>query len=95
MRDAKTLTATPAVFQWAKCVQSPNPFAARWLGSTANTMTWQISLSRGGIFEFRSDPVSWPECGCSACPFSYGAAVLLVIWLILFWMYRRKLFLRI
>jgi heparan-alpha-glucosaminide N-acetyltransferase len=28
-------------------------------------------------------------------PFWHGAAVLLVLWLILFWMYRRKLFLRI
>ena len=70
--DEKTRTATPAVFQWAKCVQSPNPFVARLLGSTANAMAWQISLSRGGIFELRSDQVSWPECGCSACPFSYG-----------------------
>ena len=28
-------------------------------------------------------------------PLLHGAAVLLVLWLILFWMYRRKLFLRI
>jgi predicted acyltransferase len=28
-------------------------------------------------------------------PFLHGAATLLVAWLILFWMYRRKLFLRI
>ena len=28
-------------------------------------------------------------------PMLQGAAVLLVLWLILFWMYRRKLFLRI
>ena len=28
-------------------------------------------------------------------PFMTGAAVLLVYWLILFWMYRRKLFLRV
>ena len=28
-------------------------------------------------------------------PFLHGAATLLVIWLLLFWMYRRKLFLRI
>ena len=31
-----------------------------------------------------------------ACePFFHGAAVLLVLWLFLFWMYRRKIFLRI
>jgi predicted acyltransferase len=31
-----------------------------------------------------------------ACePFMHGAAVLLVFWLILFWMHRRKIFLRI
>ena len=28
-------------------------------------------------------------------PFLHGAAILLVFWLILYWMYRRKLFLRI
>ena len=28
-------------------------------------------------------------------PMLQGAAILLVLWLILFWMYRRKLFLRI
>jgi predicted acyltransferase len=28
-------------------------------------------------------------------PFVHGAAVLLVLWLLLFWMYRRKIFLRI
>ena len=28
-------------------------------------------------------------------PLAHGAAVLLVFWLILFWMYRRKIFLRI
>ena len=28
-------------------------------------------------------------------PLLHGAAVLLVFWLILFWMYRRKIFLRI
>jgi heparan-alpha-glucosaminide N-acetyltransferase len=31
-----------------------------------------------------------------ACePLLHGAAVLLMLWLLLFWMYRRKLFLRI
>jgi len=33
--------------------------------------------------------------GATYEPFLHGAAVLLVFWLILFWMYRRKLFLRI
>ncbi len=33
--------------------------------------------------------------GAAYQPFFHGAAVLLVFWLILFWMYRRKLFLRI
>jgi heparan-alpha-glucosaminide N-acetyltransferase len=33
--------------------------------------------------------------GQAYAPFLQGAAVLLVLWLILFWMYRRKLFLRI
>jgi predicted acyltransferase len=33
--------------------------------------------------------------GSAYAPFVQGAAVLLVMWLILFWMYRRKLFLRI
>jgi heparan-alpha-glucosaminide N-acetyltransferase len=34
-------------------------------------------------------------CGAPYAPFFQGAAVLLVLWLMLFWMYRRKLFLRI
>jgi predicted acyltransferase len=33
--------------------------------------------------------------GAAYAPFLHGMAVLLVLWLILFWMYRRKLFLRI
>jgi predicted acyltransferase len=33
--------------------------------------------------------------GAAYAPFLQGVAVLLVLWLILFWMYRRKLFLRI
>ena len=33
--------------------------------------------------------------GAAYEPFLHGVAVLLVLWLILFWMYRRKLFLRI
>ena len=33
--------------------------------------------------------------GQAYAPFLQGAAVLLVLWLILFWMYRRKLFLKI
>jgi heparan-alpha-glucosaminide N-acetyltransferase len=39
---------------------------------------------------------SWPNMfGEILAPFTTGAAVLLVYWLILYWMYRRKLFLRI
>jgi predicted acyltransferase len=34
-------------------------------------------------------------CGEAYVPLLHGAAVLLVFWLILFWMYRRKIFLRI
>ena len=34
-------------------------------------------------------------CGEAYAPLLHGAAVLLVFWLILFWMYRRKIFLRI
>lgn len=34
-------------------------------------------------------------CGDAYEPFLHGAAVLLVFWLILFWMYRRKIFLRV
>jgi hypothetical protein len=74
--DEKTRTAAPAVFEWAKCVDSPNPFVARWLGSTANAMSRQISLSRDEIFELRSGQVSSPVCGCSACPFSDGLTTL-------------------
>jgi hypothetical protein len=69
-RDEKTRTATPAAFQGAKYALSPNPLAARWLGSTANAMARQISLSRGRIFELRSGQASWPVSDCRACPFS-------------------------
>ena len=34
-------------------------------------------------------------CGEAYEPFIHGAAVLLVLWLILLWMYRRRIFLRI
>jgi len=34
-------------------------------------------------------------CGAAYEPLVRGALVLLVMWLLLFWMYRRKLFLRI
>ena len=35
------------------------------------------------------------SCGAAYEPFLHGVAVLLMYWLILFWMYRRKIFLRI
>ena len=39
---------------------------------------------------------SWPNMfGKTLEPITTGAAVLLVYWLILYWMYRRKLFLRV
>jgi predicted acyltransferase len=38
---------------------------------------------------------SFSVAGTSYEPFLHGAAVLLVLWLLLYWMYRRKLFLRI
>lgn len=40
-------------------------------------------------------PAAFKFAGEAYEPFIHGAAVLLVFWLILYWMYRRKLFLRI
>jgi predicted acyltransferase len=51
-----------------------------FIGSSLN-----IHLGRN-IFKIMGEPYA---------PLLHGAAVLLVLWLILFWMYRRKLFLRI
>ena len=33
--------------------------------------------------------------GAAYAPFVHGLAVVLVLWLVLFWMYRRRIFLRI
>ena len=42
--------------------------------------------SRSGLLQVLGDAYE---------PFLHGAATMLVFWLILYWMYRRKLFLRI
>ena len=51
-----------------------------FIGSSLNTHLGER------LFEILGEPYE---------PLLHGAAVLLVLWLILFWMYRRKLFLRI
>ena len=46
-------------------------------------------------FRINLGPHAFEIFGSGLEPFVQGAAVLLVLWLILFWMYRRKLFLRV
>jgi heparan-alpha-glucosaminide N-acetyltransferase len=46
-------------------------------------------------FRIHWGPGAFGIAGSALQPLLEGAAVLLVCWLILFWMYRRKLFLRI
>jgi predicted acyltransferase len=46
-------------------------------------------------FRINLGPNAFRIFGSGLEPFVQGAAVLLVYWLILFWMYRRKLFLRV
>ena len=46
-------------------------------------------------FRIHLGPHAFAICGAAFEPFFRGAAVLLVYWLILFWMYRRKIFLRV
>jgi len=46
-------------------------------------------------FRIHLGPNAFRFLGSGVEPFIQGAAVLGVYWLILFWMYRRKLFLRI
>ena len=53
-----------------------------------------------GLHRARTSPPTWARMSFTVLgepyePLLHGAAVLLVLWLILFWMYRRKLFLRI
>ena len=46
-------------------------------------------------FRINLGPHAFEIFGSGVEPFVHGAAILLVYWLILFWMYRRKLFLRV
>ena len=46
-------------------------------------------------FETHLGPHVFELAGKTFAPLLEGAAVLFVYWLVLFWMYRRKLFLRI
>jgi len=54
--------------------------SARFIGASLNTHLGE------GAFRVAGDPY---------LPFVHGVAVVLVMWLILFWMYRRRIFLRI
>ena len=58
--------------------------AGLWESFIARNLT--IHLGNGRRSQILGEPYE---------PLFHGAAVLLVLWLILFWMYRRKLFLRI
>ena len=53
---------------------------ARFIGASLETHLGE------GAFRVAGDPY---------LPFVHGVAVVLVMWLILFWMYRRRIFLRI
>ena len=54
---------------------------------------WESFIARNLTIHLGKEP--FMIMGRPYEPFLHGAAVLLVLWLILFWMYRRKLFLRI
>jgi heparan-alpha-glucosaminide N-acetyltransferase len=54
---------------------------------------WEGFIAKNLTTHFGKEPFA--VIGRPYEPFLHGAAVLLVLWLILFWMYRRKLFLRI
>jgi heparan-alpha-glucosaminide N-acetyltransferase len=54
---------------------------------------WESFIARNLTIHLGKEPFT--VIGPAYEPLLHGASVLLVLWLILFWMYRRKLFLRI
>ena len=61
----------------------------------AYCMSWLIEKFVLETLSVHLGPDFFKLFGAAYEPFFHGAATLLVFWLILLWMYRRKLFLRI
>ena len=58
-------------------------------------MSWTMSAFVGDALDRHLGSAIWMTAGATFQPVLHGFAVLLIFWLTLFWMYRRKIFLRI
>jgi len=58
-------------------------------------MSWTMVEFFGGALDRHFGRAIWMMAGPIFQPVLHGFAVLLIFWLILLWMYRRKIFLRI
>jgi len=93
-RETEGLKATAVVltretsgrqFRRGRVTRAEQPGGSPWLETGFITDNLKTHLGRD-VFNL---------LGTAYAPFLQGVAVLLVLWLILFWMYRRKLFLRL
>ena len=58
-------------------------------------MSWTMSAFVGDALDRHLGSAIWMTAGATFQPVLHGFAVLLIFWLTLFWMYRRRIFLRI
>jgi heparan-alpha-glucosaminide N-acetyltransferase len=58
-------------------------------------MSWTMAAFVGGALDRHLGSAIWLIAGPTFQSVLHGFTVLLIFWLVLFWMYRRKLFLRI
>jgi heparan-alpha-glucosaminide N-acetyltransferase len=58
-------------------------------------MSWTMSVFFGNALDRHLGSVVGALAGSRIQPVLHGFAVMLIFWFILFWMYRRKIFLRI
>jgi predicted acyltransferase len=58
-------------------------------------MSWTMTAFVGDALDRHFGSAVWLIAGPTFQPVLHGLTVLLIFWLTLFWMYRRKIFLRI
>jgi predicted acyltransferase len=90
------LAAFYALMEWKGWRRWAFPLLVVGMNSIAvYVMSWTMSSFVGNALDRHFGGLMWSIAGPTFQPVLHGFVVILVFWLILFWMYRRKIFLRI
>jgi predicted acyltransferase len=85
-----------ALIEWKGWRQWAFPLVVVGMNSiAAYVMSWTMSVFFGNALDRHLGNVVAAMAGPTIQPVFHGFGVMLIFWFILFWMYRRKIFLRI